>query len=790
MLSNFFRVSFRYLSKNRTYSLINILGLAMGMACFALLTLFVKKELSYDEFHQDKESVYMMFMADSAETDFEYAMQAPAGPHVKETIPEISHAVRFGGVGNILARVNGEKYIIPKINYTDADLFSVFDFKLLNTDAENVTLEKKQIILSRSEAERLYGSVDAAIGADFEFIDLDMMTVVAVFEDLPDETHLNFDVLVTFDYVDDLIFWKSNFTVSGDRAASDWGFISAFPTYIKLANPDTDLDALKAKLHEAILPHQGFKEFELLRLDDVYFSDLYKSYFGEKGDLSQVNLYITIAVVLLLIAIVNYTNMATARYSRRAKEVGIRKTIGGHRSQIVRQFLVESISIALFSLILAICLAEMSMPFFNSYTGKEVGISYSSPFTYLIFIGGALFIGFIAGIYPAFYLSKFNPLHNLSGRSSSKGGKFFRQMLVGFQFTTCLALMAVTGIVYSQFNHMNTLDKGFESEQLVNIPLKGEDTRESFQTMKAELLKNPYVEAVSGASFSVFENQTNFYVKLDNQEEQVPMALMIAESNFLDMLGVRLVSGQLFTDMPESERREVTVVNQSVVEKAAWENPIGEDLSGRKVGGVVDDFIFSSAKNAISPLMIFASKENDNSHDTMYLKLTGNIKLGLDHIEDVFMNFSEEYPFEFAFVDDQFAENYEDELKLSQVLGIFSGLTIFIAGLGILGLSIFIAEQRVKEIGIRRVLGASLGNVVWLLNSAITKLILVVSLITLPAVYYFIGDWLDNFAYNISLNGLYFLLPLALLIGIVWSILFYQSFRSARANPVNALRTE
>ena len=256
------------------------------------------------------------------------------------------------------------------------------------------------------------------------------------------------------------------------------------------------------------------------------------------------------------------------------------------------------------------------------------------------------------------------------------------------------------------------------------------------------------------------------------------------------MLGVRLVSGQLFTDMPESERREVTVVNQSVVEKAAWENPIGEDLSGRKVGGVVDDFIFSSAKNAISPLMIFASKENDNSHDTMYLKLTGNIKLGLDHIEDVFMNFSEEYPFEFAFVDDQFAENYEDELKLSQVLGIFSGLTIFIAGLGILGLSIFIAEQRVKEIGIRRVLGASLGNVVWLLNSAITKLILVVSLITLPAVYYFIGDWLDNFAYNISLNGLYFLLPLALLIGIVWSILFYQSFRSARANPVNALRTE
>lgn len=788
MLSNFIRVSLRYLLKNKTYSLINTLGLAMGMACFILLMLFAEKELSYDEYHADKESVYQVFIADSATSDFAPQMQGPAGPHLKSSIPEVTHSARFGRIRDVLSRVNGEKYIIPEIHYSDADLFSLFDIKLLNTSAERVTLEQKQMIISRSEAERLYGSVEQAIGATFEFVDLDQFEIVAVFEDLPAETHLDFDILISFqEYVDDLIFWKSDFSVQGSKA-SGWGFVSAFPTYIRLKEPGLDTESIQAKIKESIRPHQGEKEFELVRLDDIYFSDFSNAYFKGKGDPNQIKLYVSIAVIVLLIAIVNYTNMATARYSRRAKEVGIRKTIGGHRSQIIRQFLVESMSIAILSMILAVCMAEMAMPFFNGYTGKEVHIAYNSAFTYFILIGGAMLIGLIAGIYPSFYLSRFNPLRNLQAQSSGRGGKIFRQVLVGFQFTTCLALMAVTGIVYSQFNHMHTLDKGFESEQLVHVELQGDDTRKNFSTLKSELLKSPYVSDVAGASFSVFDGQTTFFVDIDGVEERVAITIMIAESNFADLLEVKKSQGRLFSEIPESEQDSYLLINEYTVEVAGWEEPIGKTLSGRKVGGVVEDFIFGSAKNAISPLMIMSSKEE--SYSTLYLKIQGNVKEALDQIEATYDRFSEEYPFEFNFVDDEFAQKYEAEMKLSQVLAIFSGLTIFIAGLGILGLSIFVAEQRIKEIGIRRVLGASLGQIVWLLNSSVTKLILVISLITLPAVYYFIREWLNNFAYTISLNGVYFLAPMALLIGIVWAILFYQSFRSAMASPVNSLRTE
>ena len=788
MLLNFIRISLRYLSKNKTYAIINIFGLALGMACFVLLSLFVEKELSYDEFHEDKELVYQIYLADSGDVEQKFAlqMQAPAGPHLVETVPEIVNSARFGRIESILTKVNDSKYIIPKIHYSDANLFQLFDIPLINTTAERVTLDKKQVILSRSEAERLYGSVDEAIGSTFEFVDLDEMEVVAVFEDLPEQTHLEMNVLISFEYANELLFFRSNFSIEGK--VLEWGFVSAFPTYIKLQNEEHDLAAIEEKIHTALKPHLGYRQVKLIRLDDVYFSEYYSSYFKAKGDPSQVKLYVIIAIIVLLVAIVNYTNMATARYSRRAKEVGIRKTIGGHRSQIIRQFLVESVSISFISMILAVCMAEMVMPFFNGYTGKAIDISYQSMWTYVILIALSVLIGLLAGIYPSMYLSRFNPLRNLNQSGSGRAGKRFRQVLVGFQFTTCLGLMAVTGIVFSQFNYMQTIDKGFDSEQLLSIELKGDDIKGSFEAFRSEILTSPNVENALGASFSVFDGVTTFYVDIEGMEEDLPITLMMVEGGFLEMLGIEKNVGRMFSELPESEQEKATVINQLTVERAGWEDPIGQTLSGRKVVGVVDDFIYSSAKEEIAPLMVMESSSDDYS--TIYIKINGSVKLAMDFIGETFDKFSTEYPFEYKFVDDAFADKYEAEMKLSQVLGIFSALTIFIAGLGILGLSIFIAEQRIKEIGIRRVLGASLGQIVWLLNSGITKLIMVISLITLPAVYYFIQDWLANFAYNIQLNGLYFIAPLLVLLGIVWAILFYQSVRSARANPVNALRTE
>ena len=787
MLKNFIRVSLRYLAKNRVYTVINVMGLALGIACFILLTLFVRTELSYDEYHEGKEHVYQLYMADSGDVDmkYEYAMQAPEGGHLVETVPEIVASTRFGGVPDVLVRVGNEKYIIPKIHYSDAETFRLFDIDILTGNKESLKLEKGQIIISASEAIRLYGSVDAAVGQELEIMDLATLEVVAVFADLPEESHLSFKQMVCFEYAQDLLFFKSDFKMDIDVLG--WGFVSAFPTYLQLTGDEVDMADLEQKIHEAVLPHLGYKHVKLIRLDDVYFSEFNKGYFKDAGDLSQIKLYGWVALILLLIAIVNYTNMATARYTKRQKEVGIRKTIGGHRFQIVRQFLTESFVLVFFSMVLAVCIAELAMPFFNNYTGKEIDISYASPLTYLSFIGLSLLIGVVAGLYPSFYLSRFNPLQGLNNRGNSKEGGRFRQVLVGFQFAVCLAMMAVTGIVFSQFSHMQGVDKGFNTEQLVRIPLKDKVFNKQFDAFKEELLTSPFVTQGAGAAVS-FDGVATFYLDFENLEEQAAVSIMLVENEFMEMLGVEKIEGRLFSEMQPSEYKGTYIVNESLVEMAEWENGLGQKLNSGKVGGVVKDFIYGSAKEAIAPLMIMEGGNNDYS--SLFVKIEGNTKEAIRFMKGKYEEFANEYPFEFEFVDDIFAEKYRTEEMLSQVLGIFSGLTIFIAGLGILGLSIFVAEQRVKEIGIRRVLGASLGQIVWLLNSNVTKLILIISLVTLPAVYYFIQDWLNDFAYAISLNPMYFITPLSLLIAIVWAILFYQSFRTATSNPVNALRTE
>jgi len=787
MLKNFIRVSMRYLVKNRVYTLINVVGLALGIACFVLLTLFVRTELSYDEFHAEKESVYQLYLADSGdvEMEYDYAMEVPAGPYLAETVPDLVETARFGKTSDILVQVKQNKYIIPTIHYADAALFRMFDIKLLTANAETLTLEKGQIIMSASEAIRLYGSVEQAVGKEFEIVDLEKLEVIAVFEDLPEETHLEFDHIVTFDYAQELIFFKSSFSFDVD--VNKWGFLSAFPTYVKLPAGENDLTAVEAKIQEALHPHKGLVHPKLIRVDDIYFSDYYGGYFKDAGDKDQIKLYSSVALILLLIAIVNYTNMATARYSKRQKEVGIRKTIGGHRAQIMRQFLTESLVLVFFSMILAVCIAEMAMPFFNNYTGKNIDISYSQPMTYLGFIGLSLFIGLVAGIYPSVYLSRFSPLQSLSNQGKSKERSRFRQVLVGFQFAVCLTMMAVTGIVFSQFSHMQGVDKGFNSEQLVRIELKDKVFNKQYKAFKEALLSGPYVQQAAGSSIS-FDGTANFFVRYEGEEEQSQVAFMLVEREFMEMIGVEKLEGQVFGDMQTSETKGKIIVNQTLVERAGWESPIGQKLNGSEVAGVVKDFIFSSAKESIAPLMINEAASND--HSSVYVKISGNTREAIRFMKDKYEGFAQEHPFEFEFVDDLFAEKYKSEQMLSQVLGIFSGLSIFIAGLGILGLSIFVAEQRIKEIGIRRVLGASLGQIVWLLNSSVTKLILIISLITLPAVYFFIQDWLNNFAYTISLDAVYFLLPLSMLIGIVWGILFYQSFRTANANPVNALRTE
>lgn len=784
MILNFLRIAIRQLTKHKVYSLINVLGLSLGLCCFILLTLFVKRELSFDNFQTNKQSVHELFVADSAKVEGPYASStmAPMGPEVMKVVPEVVNYTRFGRSDfNVIT--DEKTFQVSEVCYTDPNTFEMFDIELLAGVFPKDKFLKDQVLISEEEALRYYENVEGAIGKIIEVPDLAKLQVVGVFKDMPENSHMGFKMLLSFEHANDLLFYGTGFSIPG-MDVNKWGKISTYATYIQTTD-GVNLTELKSKIQSAWIPHIGQLEVELVSLADLYLHEYNPGYFRDKGNMKELKLYVAVGLILLLIAVVNYMNLSTARFSKRAKEVGIRKTIGGHRNQLIYQFLVESMTITFFALILGLVMAEMVMPYFNGYTGKVVDIDYSSPGTYFFLAGTIVMIGLISGIYPAFYLSRFSAQQNLASGNGGKDKSVFRKVLVGVQFAICLGLISSTFILFSQHEHMRTLDMGFDADQLMVVEL-GEELQESAKSIAAEVMKSPDVAEVRRANISPFNGSVTTSITVE--DEEINAGMMIVESGMMKMLGVEVVKGNLFADLPASDASKAILVNEALVRSAGWEEPLGKILMGdRKVVGVIKDFVYESAKNEIKPTMIM---ESDKSGSYLYARMTGDVKKGLEDIENSIRQFDSEYMLDYTFLDDVFAAKYEAERRLGQIFGLFSILTIFIAGLGVFGLSIFIAESRIKEIGIRKVLGAKLGQVVWLLNSGVTLLVLLVALATLPAVYYFTDGWLNDFAFRIDLNVLHFILPLAVLLSIIWSILFYQSYKSANANPVNALRAQ
>jgi len=709
---------------------------------------------------------------------------APMGPLMVDEVPEIESQARFGKMTNMVLKTSEKKFLTNYLYYTDQAATDLFDLK---TIAGSLNLGPDNMVISRKEAEKLFGSVDAALDQEVEIVDFRSFTISGVFEELPENSHVAFNYLFSFENANDAFFHGFSFRM--DKKITEWGVVSAFPLYIKLSSPSEDLAAIEKKMEVALSSHQKNHIIHLERVDDIYFSDLNNKYFGRGGEMATAQLYLAIALIILAVAIINYMNLATARYSKRSKEVGIRKTVGSHRWQMAGQFFLESLLLTFISIVLAVCLVEAIAPLFSAYLEKSIDLDYSQPVTYIFLIGLTLCVGLLAGIYPSVYLSRFNPIQVLSGKiTQGKTGSVFRKVLVGFQFFICLGLISVTLIVLGQFRHMSNIDLGFDEDQVVGIDLKDKNLRANYESFKNELQRNPGIASIAGVSFSVFEGNTTFYLTPEGKEEDMPVTLMNVEQGFLSSLNIEMREGQRFDETLESEGEKTAIINASAQEAFGWDDALAKKIMDRKVVGVTEDFIYGSAKNAIAPLLVIPSKSD---FEYAYIKLSnGNVQEAMNHIEAVFNQFSEEYPLEYKFLDEVFAKKYEKEQKLSQIFSAFTFLAIVVSGLGILGLSIFIAESRTKEIGIRKVLGAKTAQIVWLLNSNITLLIIIVSIVTLPLVYYFMSQWLEEFTFRISISILMLLAPLALLLMVVWSILIYQSLKSAKANPVNALRTE
>ena len=789
MFKNYLKTSFRYLVKNKAYAAINILGLAVGLACFLLLTIFVKNEFSYDEFHSKKEVTYQVFLKDTAQsTTSEYRIQtqAPMAELLDQSLPEIVNTSRFYKEVDKVIKVGSSRFLIDQIHFADPSVFEMFDFPLSAGIGRKPELGLNEIVISEMEAIKLYGHPDLAIGRELEIVEMGKFVVKDVFNNLPENTHFDFDYILNFDGAQEKIFknWASG------RTIEEWGFLSAFPLYVETVEGLEDIAELEMKIEEVILPHSPSK-IKLVPLADIYFSELGRFPFGKRGNKAYAQLYLIIAMVILAVALVNYMNMATARQAKRSKEVGIRKTIGGSQNQIIRQFLTESMIIAFVSMVLGVCLAEMFVPTLSEFIEKPFQIDYSNPMTIILLLGGTLLTGFVSGAYPAFYLSRFNPVRILTSQRSENHKKLsFRHILVAFQFIVCLGLMTVTGIVSTQFSYMKNLDKGLDDKQVISVPLKDQGFRGSYHAFKSELLNEPSIQSVSGAEFSVFTLSGSYFVEPEGGGESVSVSFMSVENNFLDEMGIQVSEGAGFDLNNDSVDEKKILINKSAQEAMGWDDPLGKKLKGfnYSVIGVTPDFIYGSAKEAVAPLMIL-NKEDGFKH--AYIKISSNnTKEAIEHIRLTFEKFAQSYPFDYSFLDEDFARKYDKEQKLSRVFSTFSALAIFVAGLGILGLSIYIAERRIKEIGIRKVLGANMLNIVWLLNRGTTILIVLVSLITLPSIHAIMQSWLKDFNSRIQLGLELYLLPLSVLILTIWLILLSQSIKSARQNPVNALRTE
>ena len=493
MLSSFFRIAFRYLVKNKLYSVLNIFGLTVGLICFVILSLYVREQFDKDSYHANSEEIYRVLVArddtTQVEPNWEMMTQFPMRELLKEDIPEIKNTVRFGQDSELIIEADQRKFKIQSLHFADPSLFDVFDFDVL---AQSKPLDQQtvsELILVKTEAEKLFDSAESAINQTVNLNGYGVFKIIGVIDDLGQETHMDFKYILPIE--------QSDKAYGEDGRYRDWGVLSAFPLYVQI-DKNAEITAIEGKAKALLQPHIKNMSVRLEPVSEVYFSKLY-SFFQKTGDKQFIRLYMLVAILILFIACINYTNLSTARYLKRAKEVGIRKTVGGYRSQIIAQFFIESIALAFIAVVLSVCFTEILLPLFNSFAGSSIYIDYQSPFTYLFVVLAVLGIGIFAGLYPAVFLSRFSATQILSGSvTKGKSGLLFRNVLVVVQFFICIGLFITTNVIYQQFKHLKGLDLGFDKEQVIMIPLNDEAIKQSYKAFKNELSSNPSIEWMTG----------------------------------------------------------------------------------------------------------------------------------------------------------------------------------------------------------------------------------------------------------------------------------------------------
>lgn len=805
MFENYLKIAFRNLVRNKVFSAINIFGLSIGIATCLIILLFVHNELSYDRFNEKADRIVRVVFKGSVQGQRmkEANVMPPTAQTLKRDYPEVLEATRLRHAGSPIVRYGQKMFKEDAFVFVDSNFFQVFTLPLIRGDAKSALLEPNTLVISRAVASKYFDNEDP-IGRVLDFKNA-VFKITGVIDKVPANAHFHFD------------FFASMATLPEAKSPS-W-MTSGFFTYLVLP-AGYDYKKLEAKLPQVVEKYMGpqlqiamgvsLSQFRkkgnaiglfLQPLTDIHLrSDLMPlSELEPSGDIRYVYIFGAIALFMLLIACINFMNLSTAAASKRAMEVGIRKTLGSLKLDLVRQFLIESVMLTIFALLLAIIFVYMALPLFNELAGKNLSLQFNaSPWLLPGLILFGILTGVLAGTYPAFFLSSFNPIHVLKGRFiSGRKSIGLRSGLVVFQFFISITLIVSTTVVYQQLAYIQNKKLGYDKEQVLVLPetwLLGNKQ----EVFRQQLLQDPHVISVSSSGYLPAgpTNSNNFFVYAEEQAAQVKTLKYEVDYNYIPTLGIQMAAGRNFSKDFSTDTAGM-IINETSARTFGWDkNAIGHTLTtannegGRttyRIIGVVKDFHFRSLHEPISPLVMILGSQSG----TMIVKTKiKDIPGLLSSIQKNWIQYKAEAPLVYSFLEDRINRTYESEEKVGRLLGIFASLTIFVACLGVFGLARFTAEQRSKEIGIRKVLGSTITGIVSLLSKDFLKLVIVAFIIASPIAWLIMNTWLQDFAYRIDISWWFFALAAVLSILITIITISFQAIKAALANPVKSLRSE
>ena len=790
MFKNYLKAAFRNLWKNKVFSVINIMGLALGLACSLLIMLWVNDEYNVDAFHKNGKQLYSIYEKQYRNNDISAFYGGPGmmADEMKRVLPEVQYATNYAW-NNLRTFEANNKIIKEEGNHAGPDFFKMFSYQLLEGDAITALQSPSGIAISKKMAEEFFGSPAEAIGKTIRYQNSEDFKIAAVFDDVPKNSTLQFDYILS---------WQ-NFLQTEDWA-KDW--TNNGPSCFIMLRKGTNPKAFEAKITRFLDAYNKEQTaHSYIRLGIARYGDVYlHSNFDKQGNISggriqYVNLFSIVAVFILLIACINFMNLTTARSIKRAKEIGVRKVVGAMRFALIRQFLGEALLIVSIAIIISLVFVMLALPMFNQLTGKQIHVPFNNLNFWLIITGLLLVTGLISGSYPALYLSSFKPVRVLKGLPKfSNSVLYFRKGLVVFQFILSIILIVGTIVVSKQVNYIQTMNLGYDRENLLYIPLEG-DLISKYEVFKSEALNMPGIKNVSriGDNPTQIENGTGGVQwtgkdpNADIEFTQTPVGY-----DFVKTMRVKLIQGRDFSkDFPTDSVGYI--INESAAKIIGYKNPVGKPLTfWRKPGtivGVLKDFHFNSVHTPINPLVLHFG-ENDDWGQALIRTEPGKTKQALVSLEQLCKTLNPKFPFTYKFSDEEYAKLYKSEQVVSQLANCFAFLAIFISCLGLLGLVIFTAEQRTKEFGIRKVLGASPVTLFSLLSKEFLLLVLIALLIASPLAWIGMNKWLQDYVYHIAISWWMFVIAGLLAVLIALITISLQAIKASRANPVKSLRTE